>query len=757
MTLKGRGPGKARRSPSASRQRDAHALELRLREYDILLRCSPDVISRLDQNLRYLYVSPSIQHVTGLPPDAFLGKTNRELGLPAALVDQWDAALYEVFRTGVEARIEFVFPGMNGPRHYEGVLAPELGPGGEVVSVVKISRDITRRRQVEAALQESEARYRMVVEDQTEVISRFRPDGTFTFVNDVYCRFFGKSPQELVGQGWQPVAVRDDLPLIEAELRRLSPATPVVVVENRVVSGRGAIHWMQFVNRGFFGPDGELLEVQSVGRDITDRRQAEERLRVSEAKYRSLVECCGDAVLLTAPDGRVLAANPAACRMYEMTEEEVCRADREGLVDSGDPRLPGYLEARSRAGQMTGRLRHRRKSGALFEAEVSSAIFLDHDGELRTSMVIRDISEQHRLEEAIRISRALLRSALDALSAHIAVLDGNGTILAVNAPWEHFATANGVNPAAVGEGVSYLAVCDRAAGSHAGEARRVARAIRALATGRRDGFRLEYPCHSPDRLRWFAMQATRFTTEDEVRVVVSHEEITARRLAAEERRGFSTRLLRVQEEERRRLARELHDEIGQLLTGLMLSLEMAVKKPAERRLALIAEAGSLAGELLGRVRELSMDLRPSLLDDLGLLPTLEWHVGRFARRTGMAVALEQEGLEGRRFPTEIETVAFRVIQEALTNAARHAPGAPVAVRVAVDADRLCLQVEDRGPGFTVQPGRVGGRSGGLRGMQERVRLVGGRVAIESAAGRGTSIWAEIPLAQTHDGAEGGLP
>lgn len=144
--------------------------------------------------------------------------------------------------------------------------------------------DRTASHQTRQLLEESESRYRMVVEDQTEVISRISPDGTFVFVNDVYCRLFGKTRQELIGQRWQPVAHPADLAMIEARLNRMSPDHRVVFVENRVFVAGGALRWMQFVNRGIYDADGQLKEIQSVGRDITRLKEIENGLRESEAQ-----------------------------------------------------------------------------------------------------------------------------------------------------------------------------------------------------------------------------------------------------------------------------------------------------------------------------------------------------------------------------------------------------------------------------------------------------------------------------------------
>lgn len=151
-----------------------------------------------------------------------------------------------------------------------------------VATHLKLHSALNELQTISTELRNSEARYRSVLEDQTEIISRLLPDGTFLFVNEVYCRLFGKSANELIGQRWQPVAHPDDVPMIEARLREMSPDNTVVTIENRVRLGNGDIHWMQFVNRGFYDTDGTLKEIQSVGRDITKLKETELNLRESD-------------------------------------------------------------------------------------------------------------------------------------------------------------------------------------------------------------------------------------------------------------------------------------------------------------------------------------------------------------------------------------------------------------------------------------------------------------------------------------------
>lgn len=204
---------------------------------------------------------------------------------------------------------------------------------------------------------------------------------------------------------------------------------------------------------------------------------------------------------------------------------------------------------------------------------------------------------------------------------------------------------------------------------------------------------------------------------------------------------LSRRRLEIEETERARLARELHDEIGQLLTGLKLSLERIERGPDRAPGAAIAAARQQVTELMARVRELSIDLRPAGLEDLGLIAALGALVQRYAAQTQITVTLKERGVQGRRFPREVESAAYRIIQEALTNVARYAGVATVTVRLWADDGQLGVQVEDRGRGF----GPALARGTGLAGMRERAALLGGRLDVHSAADEGTCITAEFPL------------
>jgi PAS domain S-box-containing protein len=208
------------------------------------------------------------------------------------------------------------------------------------------------------------------------------------------------------------------------------------------------------------------------------------------------------------------------------------------------------------------------------------------------------------------------------------------------------------------------------------------------------------------------------------------------RAGTAELRQLSRRLLAVQEEERRKLALELHDEVGQMLTGL--NFQLAAAQGLDGASAL-TEAQTTVQALTEQVRQLSLDLRPQVLDRYGLLAALEWHIERFQAKTGITVHLRHQGLN-RRFPPEVEIAAFRVVQEALTNVARHSGENFATVQVYGDGS-LTLVIRDAGRGF--DPAQAD-TSTGLAGMRERVELLGGKLEVEAIPGDGTAIIAELP-------------
>ncbi len=189
--------------------------------------------------------------------------------------------------------------------------------------LLKLRLEIRDRKRAETFLQESENRYRSLLENQTDLVCRFNPDGKFTFVNQKYCDFFNKSNEELVGKIWQPLPVDDDLKMIEDKLSKLSPSNDTVVIENRVRSGEGKIYWMQFVNKAFYDNAGEMLEIQSVGRNITDRKDIEKKLKERNKFVDKIIDSSALSTWISDEEGTAIRINPSGLKFFGATQEEI--------------------------------------------------------------------------------------------------------------------------------------------------------------------------------------------------------------------------------------------------------------------------------------------------------------------------------------------------------------------------------------------------------------------------------------------------
>lgn len=231
------------------------------------------------------------------------------------------------------------------------------------------------------------------------------------------------------------------------------------------------------------------------------------------------------------------------------------------------------------------------------------------------------------------------------------------------------------------------------------------------------------------------------------RVLAIVRDMTTERQALDQLREFPRQLLDAQEQERGRLARDLHDEIGQDLTAIILAVARAQSGATSAAQRDLAEAKTMLETLSRQIRHLAHELQPSILQDFGLTEALSELMGRFTRQTALCVKWQLPDATVR-FSPEVEMAAYRIVQEALTNAARHAAAQAVMVSVKAQPDRVLIQVVDDGQGFDVTVINPA-ESHGLSNMRERARLLGGTFRLETAPSRGTRLNVELPLTEPH--------
>lgn len=480
----------------------------------------------------------------------------------------------------------------------------------------------------------------------------------------------------------------------------------------RVLARDGHVVWFHCEVRMVRHADGRPWFIHGVGFDITELKQAEGALK-------------------QARDGLEL-------RVRERTKE----------LGAANAELQQEIAVRQRAEAAL------LKAHAELERRVSErTIELARANEY----LLTEVGERRRAEDAMRKSEDMLRGIFEHAPDTIVVIDRGGRIERVNAQVERMFGYRGEE--ILGRQVEELLpelfrrrLKKQRADNTADPNLRPMGAGLELHGRRKDGG--EFPVEV--MLSPIAVAAGSLVIAIIRDITRRKQSDAALRESADRLKLLSRRLIEVQEAERRSLALELHDEIGQILTGLKLTLEMSARLPADEAQASIAQAQTLVNELMARARKLSLDLRPATLDHLGLLSALLGHIKQYSAQTQVRVLFKHSGLEGQRFPPEIETASYRIVQEALTNVARHAGADEVAVLVWADQHSLTIQIEDRGKGFDTETALATDSTSGLAGMRERASLLGGHFTVESRSGTGTRLTAEFtvgdnPNDAAHDG------
>lgn len=613
-----------------------------------------DVVIAVDNDNRITYLNPAAERQYGFEAAEVLGRN-----LDEVLQNRWlrpddeAAARKALGETGVWRGGNIHVKRGGEEIHVESTVNVLRDGGGAVVGLMAVIRDITERKRAEEALRQSEKRFRSAFEIETVGIIFFNAKGDFISANEAFLSMSGHSREDMTSgkTDWRALTPPEWIERSEQALEELMTKGRTTPYEKEYFRKDGSRFWALFAASRI----NEDENVEYVI-DITESKQAEERLRESEERLRLVMESVKDfAIITTDTDGIVTGWRPGAEKAFGWTAQEIIGRSCEVTFTPEDRErgVPAQeMKTAREKGSAAGERWHMRKDGARFYVSgVMSPV--RHGGELTGYVKItRDLTEQRRAEEALHRAHEELEDRVRARTLELA-------------------EAN------------------------------------------------------------VSLQA----------------EIAERRASQAARIELLRQLVRTQEDERRRIAREMHDQFGQQLTALILKLGM-LKAECGARKELCDQLEAL--EMVARQLDEDVDffvweLRPTALDDLGLQLALTNYAQNWSKHFGVPVEVHESGMNKYRLNFEIETAFYRITQEALNNVAKHAGATSVSILLERRAGSVSLIIEDDGCGFDEESTSGSGeRSMGLAGMRERAALLGGSVEIESATGEGTTIIARIP-------------
>ena len=495
--------------------------------------------------------------------------------------------------------------------------------------------------------------------------------------------------------------------------------------------------------------------------DISARKRAEEEWQTQRAQCEAILDTAMDAIITVDEEERVVLFNRAAESMFLCRAEEVIgRPLKRFIPERFRPVHHEQLRRFGRGGLQPGTMQRAgafyglRANGEEFPFEASIAHVRMRDKQLFT-VILRDITERKAAEASQQAKEAFTRAVLDSLLTQVCVIDEKGLILNTNEAWKQWA-ARAAEGARVGE--NYLEQCRREVARGGRMKQSLLGGIEAVLAGRQTSFSREYLNRTPEGDRWFLMRVTPLKgargavlsrTDISERVEMSRQLEDHVLLLGKQRmelESLAGKLITAQEQERKRIARELHDDFNQRLAALSLDLERlgllsgSSRESPDEPLATIRRH---VAELSDDLHDLAYRLHPSLLGHVGLEAAIRDHVAEFAKRTGLSVSVTAREVPAA-LALETATNLFRVLQESLQNVSKHAKATRVTVKLSGSSKGIGLSVRDNGNGFDSEDRQTRVKGIGLLSMQERVRLLGGFLRIHSKLGNGTKVCAWIP-------------
>ena len=629
---------------------------------------------------------------------------------------------------------------------------------GRVCGSLGILQDITDRVRTEEDLRESEERFRAMADSAPVLIWIADVTGKTTYFNRQWLRYTGRTLEQELGYGWADGLHENDLISCRKVVATAWGARSEYRMEYRLCRADGSYGWILETGSPRFAQEGAFLGYIGSCVDVQEQKQALEAIQLSESRLNVAQQMAHIGSWEFDPIGCHVKWSDETYRIYGMppgspapTFEEIV----ERIRPDDRERWKQIMFASMANGQpYQFEFSLLLPDGSCRIIQAHGECRLDADGHVGAMWgTVQDITERKEADQ----ERTRLLEILEATPDYVAVADLKGSLLYLNR------TGRDILDLTI-EDVKAHDIRDRYTPSAANLILNVGmpmaqrdgiwmgETIIQAADGRKIPMLQMIQVHrnSEGEPQYFSTIARDITErkrseEESLRNLRDQAVREAMAKRNQELQALSRRLVEVQEAERTHIARELHDEIGQNLTGLKLTLGAIPRLGEEGKERNLKLAMELTTELMGQVRAMSLDLRPGMLDDLGLLPALQWHLDRYTTQTGVCVEFEEEGLRDRRFNRASETAAYRIVQEALTNVARYADVKAARVRVRVVRDKLHLSIVDQGKGFEPEEILAAGRSNGLAGMRERALLLGGTFGIQSSPGAGTRLMAELPL------------
>lgn len=613
---------------------------------------------------------------------------------------------------------------------------------------VLVIRDRSHQVRQQQALAESELRFRSLSE-QAPIGIFIAQDDRFSYVNPALARLFGYQVDELVGTGLPAIIHPDDAPRMLERCRRGlagEAREPPAGFRGRRKDGSlidAELHAAVLTVQGRPAVFGNIL-------DVTERHAAERTLRDQERRYRTLFELESDAILLAdVASNRVLDANESAVALYGYSRDELLSRRIVELSAEHEEgiRIPGEKPfSVNRVVRIPPR-QHRRKDSTTFIAEVTIRFLRLHGAPLAL-LAVRDVTEARRAENALRESQAVLKAIADSTTdliwsvdaARFGLLTFNEALRRYFANERRVAIQPGMRPedlfAPPASAAQWRGFYERAVSEGA--------------------YRVEYEAFA--RATVIELNFSPLMRDREVfGVSVFGRDITERKRSEQKIAQYHARLHRLaerlqgaREEESLRIARVVHDELGQHLTALKMDLrgvESGLERLADPNAGALLDqavsATALLDETVTIVQRIAAEVRPPILDKLGLFAALRHETEQFQHRSGIACRLVAPE-PSPRLPSKLAIASYRIVQEALTNVARHAAATEVTVEFRVQPDAFLIEIRDNGTG--ISPDALNNvQSLGLLGMQERARPFRGEVAFERASQGGTIVRATFPV------------